>query len=248
MDNPYSHLTEKAKELRIRDLDLSIEHGDSHLGGDFSEIELLIALYYEILNDEDKFILSKGHACYPLYILLRERGYSPKISGHPDIDVENGISCTTGSLGHGLPIGVGMALARKLEEMPGDIYVLMGDGECQEGTTWESLLIANHYKLDNLVAIIDRNKLQALGPTEEILSFGDLAGKFQEFGWDVSEIEGHDFEEIIPALKYRNNGFPRGIIANTIKGKGISYMEQDPKWHARPPTKKELTQAYEELE
>ena len=155
-------LEKKAKELRKKTLDLAVEKGEGHLGGSFSEIEILISLYKEVLKDEDKFILSKGHCCYPLYLLLKEKGLNPKTSPHPDIDIENGINCTTGSLGHGLPIGVGMAFARKIQKKSGRIYVLMGDGECQEGTTWESSLIASQHKLTNLTVIIDHNKLQAL--------------------------------------------------------------------------------------
>jgi len=242
-----SNLEKKAKKLRKGTLDLSLEIGDAHLGGSFSEIEVLVSLYNEVLKEEDKFILSKGHACYPMYLLLRERGYNPEISGHPDIDVKNGIPCTTGSLGHGLPIGVGMALAKKLKRENGDIYVLMGDGECQEGTTWESSLIAPNYNLDNLIVIIDHNKLQALDKVENVLSLGNLKNKFEVFGWAVSEINGHNFNEVIPSLRKRTSGKPSMIIANTIKGKGLSYMENDPKWHTRLPTKEELKQAYEEL-
>lgn len=237
----------RSREIRKKVLDMVVQHGDSHLGGEFSEIEILAALYDEVLKPEDKFILSKGHACHPLYVLLRERGYNPTIAGHPDIDESNGISCTTGSLGHGLPIGVGMALARKKLATSGRIYVLMSDGECQEGTTWESSLIATHHQLDNLVAIIDHNKLQALDRIDRILSLGNLGKKFESFGWDVSEIDGHNYEEIIPALRYRKEGYPRMIIAHTIKGKGVSYMEGDPKWHARYPKGGELARAYREL-
>jgi len=237
----------KARELRKSGLDLALKEGEAHLGGSFSEIEILISLYNLILKKEDKFILSKGHACTPLYILLKEKGFNPKRSGHPDIDPANGISCTTGSLGHGLPIGVGMALARKKIKKDGQIYVLMGDGECQEGTTWESALFASHHKLENLTVIVDNNKLQALGKIEEIVSLGNLAEKFRAFGWQTNEIEGHNYDEIIPILRQESYGVPRMIIARTIKGKGVSYMENDPKWHTRLPTEKELKQAHEEL-
>jgi len=240
-------LEERAKWLRKETLDLSMKTGEGHLGGSYSTIETLISLYDEVLKPQDTFILSKGHVCYPYYILLQEQGYNPKISGHPDIDVENGIPCTTGSLGHGLPIGIGMALAGKVKKEKGDIYVLMGDGECQEGTIWESALIAPHHKLDNLIGIVDRNDLQALDNTENILSLGNLGKKFREFGWHVSEIDGHNFNEIIPALKYREIGKPHMIIANTVKGKGVSYMENNPKWHVRLPNEDELKQAYREL-
>jgi len=247
MNSEIEELKQKAKELRKKVLELGMQTGEAHLGGSFSIIEALISLHSKILEPEDKFILSKGHSCYPLYILLREKGCNPKISGHPDICTEHGLSCTTGSLGHGLPIGVGMALARKKLNKSGKIYVLMGDGECQEGTTWESSIIANHHNLNNLVVIIDHNKLQALDKIENILSLGDLRKKFESFGWHVSEIDGHDFPQLIDALQLHHLEKPRLIIANTIKGKGVSYMEQDPKWHTRLPTPEELKQAHKEL-
>ena len=241
-------LEEKAKNLRREVLDLSLETGETHLGGCFSEIELLISLYDRILKKEDKFILSKGHCAHPLYLILREKGYNPKISTHPDIDEANGIYCTTGSLGHGLPIGIGMAMARKFKKQPGKIYVLVGDGECQEGTTWESSLIASQHKLDNLVLIVDHNKIQALDKIENVLSINNLAKKFDAFGFYASEINGHSFPEIINAFNEPDNcGKPRAIIAHTTKGKGVSYMENNPEWHGRKATPERLKQAYEEL-
>jgi transketolase len=241
-----NQLKEKAKNLRLKVLDLSLETKEAHLGGCFSEIEILIALYDEILKKEDKFILSKGHCSHPLYLLLRERGYTPKISIHPDIDIENGIYCTTGSLGHGLPIGVGMAMARKIQKKEGLIYVLMGDGECQEGTTWESVLIASKHRLNNLRVIIDYNKVQALDKLEDVLPLENLAAKFRAFNCDVSEIDGHSFTEIISAFNM-NYEKPGVIIANTIKGKGVSYMEGNPEWHGRKATPERLKEAYREL-
>ncbi len=240
------NLKEKAKKLRRDTLKLCKETNDAHLGGYFSEIEILISLYDDVLKENDKFILSKGHASYPLYILLRERGYDPKITSHPDIDEKNGICCTTGSLGHGLPIAVGMALARKIQNKGGKIYVLLGDCECYEGTLWESSNIARHFKLDNLVLIIDCNKLGALDKIDDILGFGDLEKTFEAFGYDVCRINGHDFQEIIPALKKNSCGKPRVIIADTIKGKGVSFMKHT-KWHARMPTEEEFEIAYGEL-
>ncbi|MGE4554832.1 MAG: transketolase [Candidatus Paceibacterota bacterium] len=241
-------LEQKARKLRRDVLDLALEKGDGHLGGSFSEIEILISLYQKILRDIDKFILSKGHSCYPLYILLQEKGFQPKISGHPDIDEKNGIWCTTGSLGHGLPIGVGMALSRKLMNKKGKIYVLLGDGEIQEGTTWESSLIATHHKLDNLVVIIDKNNLQALDSIKNVLYLKNFKEIFQELGYYVIEINGHSFPEIIKALKTKVSGKPILIIANTIKGKGVSFMENDPKWHARQISLEEFKMAYKELD
>ena len=239
-------LTQRGKELRKKVLDLALKTEDGHIGGSFSEIEILIALFDEVLTDEDKFILSKGHACYPLYILLMEKGLSPKICGHPDIDCNNKLFCTTGSLGHGLPIGAGMALARKIKKTPGKIYVLMGDGECQEGTTWESSLIINHHNLNNLVVIVDHNKLQALGEVEKVLGFKNLKSKFESFGWQVSEVDGHDIEEVTCVLR-KEVGKPHLILAHTVKGKGASYMENNPLWHGRRPTLERISPAYEEL-
>ncbi len=243
----YSHLEKKARELRIETLDLSLETGDAHLGGCFSEIEILVSLYGYVMKEEDTFILSKGHCCHPLYILLRQKGYNPKISVHPDIDPANGISCTTGSLGHGLPIGTGMAFARKIKKQKGRIYVLMGDCECYEGTLWEASNIARHYKLDNLVVIVDQNKLGALGKIDDTLGFGNLSETFRVFGYYVSEVDGHSFQELIPALRKQGYEKPRAVICHTVKGKGVSYMEGNPEWHARRVTPERIKQAYKEL-
>jgi len=239
-------LEEKAKELRIKLLDLSLEQKETHLGGELSEIEILVSLYDVVMNKEDKFILSKGHCCHPLQILLKEKGYNPKITSHPDIDIENGIYCTTGSLGHGLPIGAGMALARKLQKKEGSIYVLMGDGECQEGTTWETIPLSVKYKLDNLTLIIDNNQLQALEAVNNVSPM-NLKKIFESFGCHVQEVDGHNFSELIPAFNKKTYEKPRVIIANTVKGKGVSFIEGDPKWHARMPDPEELKPAYNEL-
>lgn len=241
------YLEQKAREIRRKTLDLAIEYGDSHLASALSTIDILTVLYYDVLTEKDKFILSKGHACFGLYTVLRDKGYNPTISGHPDIDEKNDIHCTTGSLGHGLPICSGMAHARKMKNKKGRIYVLMSDGECQEGTLWEASNIINMYKLDNLVAIVDYNKLQALDKIENVLSLGDLKKKFKVMGWYTSEVNGHDVEELSRELKIKIDGLPRAIIANTVKGKGISFMENTPKWQTRKLKGKEIEQAYEEL-
>lgn len=242
-------LKEKAKLLRRNILEQSVSTGHSHIGGSFSSVELMISLYHKIMKTEDKFILSKGHACLGLYLLLQTKGFSPKISGHPDRDEENGIPCTTGSLGHGLPIAVGMALARKILQKEGRIFVLVGDGECQEGTTWESLLLAKRFELENLTIIVDHNKLQALSKIDNFPTSTDLERKFNAFGINTLAIDGHDFWGIINSLSARTilKKCPRAIIAHTIKGKGVSYMENDPKWHTRIPNDEELKQAYKEL-
>jgi transketolase len=220
-----------------------------HTGGAFSIIEIMISLFYKILKNEDKFILSKGHSCVPYFLLLREKGFNPSVAGHPEIDPENGIFCTTGSLGHGLPTGIGMAMAKKLRNDSGKIYVLMSDAECQEGTTWESSLIANHHKLDNLVVIVDNNKKQTLGYTKDILSLEDLGKKFEAFNWEVRRINGHSFEELINAIsKPGIPGKPLMIVADTIKGKGVKFMESDPSgWHNAIPSEEQQKEFLKEL-
>ncbi len=247
MELEIKKLKERAKKIRRDTLQLAKENNGYHIGGSFSAVEILVSLYDIVLNDKDKFILSKGHACFPLYVLLREKGCNPALSGHPSIDVENGINCTTGSLGHGLPMGIGMAMAKKLKKEKGRIYVLMGDGECQEGTTWESSLLGAQYKLDNLTVIVDFNKVQGSGRVKDILHLRGLEGMFDSNCWSVSRIDGHSYEQIIPSLKKHIQEKPRIIIADTIKGKGVSYMEGKPEWHARFPNPDELKQAYEEL-
>ena len=231
----YKKLIIKAKKLRQDTFNAFIEKGEAHLGGSFSMIEMLLALYEAIMKKNDKFILSKAHASFPLCILLKEKGLNPKLTTHLELDEENGINCTTGSLGHGLPIGTGMAFAKKHQRTPGKIYVMMSDGECQEGTTWESLLIAAKHKLDNLVVIIDYNKIQALSRLKDALPLKSLSKKFIAFNWDCLEVkDGHSFRSLIKSFKKKNKkGKPLAIIVNTIKGKGIKEFEDDPVWHAR---------------
>ena len=238
----YKKLIIKAKKLRQDTFNAFIEIGEAHLGGSFSMIEMLLALYEAIMKKNDKFILSKAHASFPLCILLKEKGLNPKLTTHLELDEENGINCTTGSLGHGLPIGTGMAFAKKHQRTPGKIYVMMSDGECQEGTTWESLLIAAKHKLDNLVVIIDYNKIQALSRLKDALPLKSLSKKFIAFNWDCLEVkDGHSFRSLIISFKKKNKkGKPLAIIVNTIKGKGIKEFEDDPVWHARKLQGKEI--------
>ena len=242
-------LIRKALKLRQDTFNAFIEKGEAHLGGSFSMIELLIALFEEVLKEEDKIILSKAHASFPFCLLLREKGYDPPLTTHLEIDPRNGIHCTTGSLGHGLPIGTGMALARKLRNTPGKIYVIMGDGECQEGTTWESLLIAARHKLDNLVVLIDYNKIQAFTRLEEALPLDSLSAKFEAFNCDCLEVkDGHSFDELLPVLKEQNNqARPRVVVVHSIKGKGVKAFENDPAWHARKIKGKDLEIGKKEL-
>ena len=229
-----SQLIDQAHKLRCETLLAFAEHGEAHLGGSFSMIEGLVALYESVLDNKDKFILSKAHASFPLCLLLRQKGFNPDVKTHLELDPKNGIFATTGSLGHGLPIAVGLALGRKMRGIEGRIFVMISDGECQEGTTWESLLIAASHQLDNLVVVVDYNKIQALTTLEEALPLADLAAKFRAFNWDCEEVfDGHDFSEILPALKARSVQCPRAVLLHTIKGKGVPEFENDPAWHAK---------------
>ena len=231
----YDDLISKARELRQQTFHAFVEHGEAHLGGRFSIIEMLLALYEKVLQEEDKFILSKAHASFPLCLLLRDKGFHPKLRTHLELDSANGIHCTTGSLGHGLPIGTGMAMARKRLGRPGRIYVMISDGECQEGTTWESLLIGAKHKLDNLVVLVDFNKIQALSSLEDALPLDSLSAKFKAFNWESDEVvDGHSYDELLPALGQPNEkDKPRAVIVHTVKAKGIGAFENDPAWHAR---------------
>lgn len=231
----YNHLQDKALKLRQDTYAAFIETGEAHVGGSFSMIEAFLALHEEVMKKDDKFILSKAHASYPYQIYLREHGFNPEVTTHLELDEKNGISCTTGSLGHGFPMAVGMALARKKSKKSGKIYVMVGDGECQEGTTWESLLIAAKHKLDNLVLLVDYNKIQALDSVENILPLDNLSVKFKAFNWDVEEVlDGHNFEQILSSLVVDNiQEKPLAIILHTIKGKGVKEFENSADWHAR---------------
>ena len=244
----YDDLTIKAKKLRQDTFSAFIEHGEAHLGGSFSIIEMLIALYEKVLKEDDKFILSKAHASFPLCLLLQEKGLNPKLTTHLEIDPMNGIHCTTGSLGHGLPLATGMAMGRKLQKKSGKIYVMMSDGECQEGTTWESFLIAARHKLNNLVVLVDYNKIQALSFLKDGLPLDDLSAKFKAFNWDCTEInDGHSFDELIPVFQQNLSMKPKVFVVHTTKGKGVKAFENDPTWHARKIKGEELIIGKKEL-
>ena len=228
-------LKKKALALRQETFIEFIKKGEAHLGGSFSMVETLIVLYEIILKKKDKFILSKAHSSFPLCIILNEKGFKNKIKTHLEIDQKNGIHCTTGSLGHGLPISTGMAFARKQLKIHGNIYVMISDGECQEGTTWESFLIASKHELDNLIVLIDYNKIQALSKLKDALPLDNLKKKLESFNLNCINIKnGHSFLELINSFKkIKKNKKPTAIILNTIKGKGIKKFENDPVWHAR---------------
>lgn len=250
-DKPFIDKLKKiAKQVRLETFKLAMEHKEKHIAPSLSPVDIFVALYEVILKKEDKFILSKGHGCLSWYVVLKRKGFHPEIKSHPDIDPEKGISCTTGSLGHGLPMAVGMAFARKFKKQGGRIFVLLGDGECQEGSIWEALNIARKHCLNNLTIIVDHNKQQALARTCDVVGEDDLKEKFKAFGCHTLEIDGHDMKQLIESLDKKNiiKGKPTAIIAHTIKGKGISFMEGQPEWHAKIPKTKELIRrAYEDL-
>lgn len=260
-----------AKEIRKRIIKLHAKSGSSHIGSSLSIVDILTILYFKILslnpkNPEDKnrdrFILSKGHACSALYATLALRGFFPKkilesyainggkLLGHVTRGLVPGVEASTGSLGHGLSIGAGMAIAGKYDRNNYRVFVLLSDGECDEGSVWESAMFASHHKLDNLIAIIDYNKLQAFGWVKEVNNLEPFAEKWKSFGWAVREIDGHNFTQIkkildkVPLSKYK----PSCIIAHTIKGKGISFMENQLAWHYKSPNKKQLEDAFKELD
>jgi transketolase len=259
----------RSKQIRRDTITLSKANGGYHFGGCFSATEILIALYDYVLTTDDQFILSKGHACWPLYVILREKGLNPKLQGHPSRDPHNGILCTTGSLGHGLPMALGMARAKKIKGEPGKVFVLVGDGECQEGTTWESLLIAVSLGLDNLVVIVDWNQIQGSGYVGDI---SPAMARFPEvperLGWEDAVVDGHDIDLLRGTLlncaminvqdlsddgpvykegTVKEQKAPRIIFALTVKGKGVSFMENDPAWHAKWLDDAHEAQAMEEL-
>jgi len=224
-------LSPRSKQVRRDAIEISKANGGYHYGGSFSCAEILVNLWDQIMDESDRFILSKGHGCWVYYVLLRENGFNPTLEGHPHYEPENGIYCTSGSMGHGLPVGIGMALARKISRKKGKIFVLMGDGECQEGTTWESILLGGKLKLGNLVAIVDSNGIQGSGFVKDILPVTNvLRATAKSAGWRVIDIDGHN--EDLNKVDFKSMLKPTLIIAKTIKGKGVSFMENSPKWHS----------------
>lgn len=265
-------LRRMAVRLRIEILKMIAAAGSGHPGGSLSEVELLLALYFRVLRhdprnpqwrERDRFVLSKGHGCPALYAVLAEAGYidpellptlrklgSP-LQGHPDRRFLPVLEASTGSLGQGISIGNGMALAAKLDKLDYHTFVMVGDGEIQEGQNWEAAMFAAHHQLSNFTVIVDYNKQQLDGFLKDILEVKPLPDKFRSFGWNPIEIDGHNFEEVIPALeraRANTSDKPTAIIANTIKGKGVSFMENNPKWHGVAPKPEELAAALKELQ
>lgn len=267
-----AELKRLANRLRIDIVKMIGAAGSGHPGGSLSEVELLTALYFRVLRHDpknpewparDRFVLSKGHGCPALYAVYAAAGYldpavlgtlrklgSP-LQGHPDKRMLPVLEASTGSLGQGLSVGIGMALAAKMDKSDVHVFVMTGDGEVQEGQIWEAAMFAPYHKLNNLTLIVDCNKQQLDDWTEKILDLSPLAEKFRSFGWRVLEIDGHDFEQVLPALEQAraNTGTqPTAIIAHTVKGKGVSFMENNIKWHGVAPKPDEVAKAVAELE
>lgn len=263
-------LQEEARKLRKIIFKTIYHAGGGHLPSSFSITELLTALYFKFLNidpkkpdwqDRDRFILSKGHACIALYSILAQKGFFEKellfsvckkgsiLGGHPDMLKIPGVDASTGSLGHGFPYALGIALSGKLNNKNFKVYSILGDGECQEGSIWEASIFAAQKKLDNIIAIVDYNKLQAIDFVENVGSLFPFFEKWRSFGWEVREVDGHDIGQIIETLEdipFKKEK-PNLIIAHTVKGKGISFMENVPIWHYRMPNEEEMSIALNEL-
>lgn len=269
-----SSLKQKAKWVRQKSFQMHISAGRGHLGGALSITDIMVAIYYSGLfnlaankknsPERDRLIFSKGHACYALYCVLADKGYFPKakldtygrngtiLGGHPDHNIP-GIEVSSGSLGHGLGIGSGLAMAAKLNKQNFSTLVILGDGECIEGSIWEAASFATQQKLSNLTAIVDNNKVASTAFTKDFTGNYPLPEKWKSFGWETVVIDGHNFKQILTALKkikkskQSKREKPLAIIANTIKGKGISYMENDYHWHHGVPKGEQIDIAKKEL-
>lgn len=263
-------LKQKAKLLRADILKATNKAASGHPGGSLSCVEILQALYENVLrydvqnpkwSERDRFVLSKGHAAPALYAMLASKGFFPKeeletlrqlgshLQGHPDMHKCPGVDASTGSLGQGVSMALGYALAGKRPGRSFNVYALTGDGESQEGIVWEVAMAAAHYKLDNFTVILDHNGMQIDGTNAQVMDIGDMMAKYAAFGWETFEVDGHDVDAITAILMApRIPGKPRFVMCNTVKGKGISFMENQVGWHGRPPKADELELALKELE
>lgn len=260
--------TQLAKASRVEILKMTHRAGASHVGSALSVVDVLAVLYQTVAkispssvdsSDRDCVILSKGHACAALYSVLALKGFFPmnwleryctdgaELSGHVTSAYIPGVELSTGSLGHGLPYGLGIQMSRKRSGISGRTFVIMSDGECDEGTTWESALIASHHDLDSLIVIIDRNGIQSMGSTEDTLALEPFQSKWESFGWNVHTLDGHNHGAISTVLSLPSTGKPTCIIANTIKGKGVDYMENQVLWHYRTPSENDLESALNQI-
>lgn len=260
-----------AYKLRKKTVDVIMGAGTGHIGGDMSVMDILVMLYFKHMNispenqddpGRDRFVLSKGHSVESYYTVLSEKGffdyetyrntfsrYGSEFIGHPHNTLP-GVEMNSGSLGHGLPVSVGMALAGKMDKASYRVYTVMGDGELAEGSVWEGAMAAGHYKLDNLCAVVDRNGLQISGPTEDVMSHEPLAQRFAAFGWHVIECDGNDMDSLDAAFTEAEGtkGKPSVVIAHTVKGRGSSVMENKAPWHHKVPTAEEYAQIQSDLE
>lgn len=267
---PLADLEAVARDLRYQIIQLSHRSGAPHLGSALSCLDLLVAAHWRALRIDprqaddagrDRFILSKGHAASALYAVLAARGFFPEgwldgfarhgspLAEQPAPRCAPGVELATGSLGHGLPVGIGMALSARLAQRDFRVFVLMSDGECNEGSVWEAAMFAPAQQLGRLVVLIDYNKWQATGRSNEVMSLHSLADKWRAFGWNTTEVDGHDLGAIVRALSsdFPAHGAPTAIIAHTVKGRGVSFMEDDNNWHYRIPTADEVAASAREL-
>jgi len=261
----HTELQEIAREARKKILRMIVRAHASHIGSSYSVIDLLVFLYERVLNvspaweqDRDRFILSKGWAASALYVVLARKGFledaaldeycaDGSVLTGAVMKCVPGVEATTCSMGHGLPIGVGMALAARIQKSKSRIVVLVSDGECDEGSMWEAALQAGHHKLENLTLVIDYNQFQGFGRVQDVLSLEPLSDKWKSFGWDVREVDGHDFHDMERVFSGASSGKPIAIIARTTKGKGVSVLENNNVWHYKTPTDAEITIAEQEL-
>ena len=265
-----TRLQAKALDIRHDVLNMIYLAKAGHPGGSLSAVEMVTALYFHVMNidpsnpddpNRDRFVLSKGHSCPVLYAALAERGFFDKkeldtlrqyhsmLQGHPDMNKVPALDMTSGSLGNGLSIAVGMALSGRMKGQDYMTYVMLGDGECQEGMVWEAAMAAGHQRLKNLIAIVDCNGVQINGWVNDIMRIEPLADKWRSFGWAVIEIDGHDMHQVLTALHdARTMRCPTVILARTVKGKGVSFMEDDSAWHGAAPNVQQLEQAIKDIE
>ena len=271
VDNPnLDALREKARRIRCDALWMAHLSNSGHVGGSLSAADIVAVLYFGIMKvrpqepqwpDRDRFVLSKGHTCSVIYSALAEKGFFPRkelltyrqigsrLQGHPDMAKLPGVEMTAGSLGHGLSAGIGMALGGKLDKKDYRVFVLIGDGEIQEGLNWEAVMAAPNFHLDNLVAILDFNGHQSGGAVADIMPLGNMAAKWEAFGWDVQVIDGHDIPSLVEVFSRapRKPGVPTFVLCNTVKGKGVSFMENDNLWHGKAPDEEQLERALQDI-
>lgn len=270
MYDTKKQLQQHAINIRKNILKMVANAQSGHIGGSLSSADIITYLYFNVMDinednvkgvDRDRFVLSKGHASPLLYAVLAEKGFidedelmtfrkiNSRLQGHPSMKLLDGVDMSTGSLGQGISAAVGMAIANKLDQNDHRIYVLLGDGECEEGEVWEAAMAATHYKLDNLCAILDYNQLQIDGSIHDVMDPSPLDEKFKAFGWHVIEIDGHNYDEIEKAFAQAKTikGQPTLIFAHTIKGKGVSFMENQSAWHGSAPNEEQLKEALKEL-